>query len=327
MAEELMQLPEKFTKEVVKSAFSAELIRFNYQKLLQDAENIVFTRENINEQHGTFKVIRDVLKQLDESKEIKKRPHIDAGKAIQDAFNELANPLKDVLDRKLAEFKKVNDQIKEENDKLLKEKQRQEQIQASINNFINQTTALIANATDDTQIVRIQKAIGSEKARTGYYGEFLEQLKLACDNLSPLINQRKEHIRELSKMKEEQERALQSGDIQKATDLMQEMEYKNLEIDENVIRIQEKAFQQVLNTAEIIVGEPIAEVVAPRRKSWKFKVDDIQLLYKKMPHLVELTPIDSKIKELMATKKAEGALDNVEELKIFGITFYLEKTY
>ena len=46
-----------------------------------------------------------------------------------------------------------------------------------------------------------------------------------------------------------------------------------------------------------------------------------------MPHLVELTPVDNKIRELMATKKAEGALDDVEELKIFGITFYLEKLY
>ncbi len=332
MAEEkeehqLVQLPEKVTKELAKASFSVELIRDNYEKLLQDAENITFTKENIKEDHAVFKTIRSVMKKLVDSKDVKKEPYKKAGQAIQEAFNELYKPLEDVLNRKITEFTKVNNEIKAENDRLEKEKLQQEQVQATINTFINQTTTLIANAKDDTKIVSIQKAIGSEKARSGYYGVHLDTLKSACDNLTPLINERKEHIRELSKMKEQQAKALQDGDIQKATDLMEEIEFKDIQLSENVIRIQEKAFEQVLNTAEVVVAEPTAEVVAPRRSSWKWRIDDMQSLAKKLPHLVEITPIKQKIDELLATKKAEGALKDIEELKISGLTLYLEKTY
>lgn len=324
----LMQLPEKITKEVVKAAFDAELIRDNYQKLLQDAENISFTEENLKDDHTVFKTIREVMKRLTESKEAKKRPYIDAGKAIQDAYNDLHKPLEDVLNRKLEEFKKVNDVVAKKNAEIEAQKQKNAEILNTLNGFINQTTTLIANATDDAEIVRIQKAIGSEKARYGYYGSYIEQLKTACDNLTPLINERKSHIRELAEIKQKQADALASGDIITATNLMEEIEYKDMQIAENVIRMQETSFKQVLNTSvEVVVAEPNAEVVAPRRKSWKWRVDDIQSLAKKMPHLVDITPNKQKIDELLATKRAEGALKDIEELKIFGLTLYIEKLY
>jgi hypothetical protein len=51
------------------------------------------------------------------------------------------------------------------------------------------------------------------------------------------------------------------------------------------------------------------------------------MLYKKMPHLIDLTPNKDKIGELLEVKKADGTLKDVEELKIFGLTLYLEKLY
>ena len=324
----LMQLPDKVTKEVVKAAFDAELIRDNYQKLLQDAENITFTRENLKDDHSVFKTIREVMKRLTDSKEAKKRPFIDAGSAIQTAYNELYKPLEDVLNRKLTEFQKVNDEIKKENDLIEEQKRKNNEILTTLNNFINQTTTSIANAKEDTEIVRIQKAIGSEKARIGYYGSFIDQLKTSLDNLTPSINERKNHIREMAELQKKKDAAMKEGDMLAATTLMEEIEYKGMEISENVIRIQETAFKQMLNTSvEVVVAEPSSEVVAPRRKSWKWRVDDIQSLSKKMPHLVDIAPNKQKIDELLATKRAEGALKDIEELKIFGLTLYIEKLY
>jgi signal transduction histidine kinase len=322
-------LPEKvehITKSIVQSVFGLELAAENYQKLLQDAENIVFTRENINQDYSALKQLRDLRTVLKKSKDAKKRPFIDANSAIEDAYKELDKPIEDVLARKTAEFQKVNEEIKAENLKIQQEQQRKVEIQQSITSFINNTTTSITNAITDSEIVRIQKAIGSEKARVSYYKEYIDVLKESCDNLNSLINSRKSFIRESEEIKKKEAEALKSGDIQTATDLMERKELLQAEMAENTIRIQEKAFEQAVNI-EVIVPEPNAEVVAPRRKSWKWRVDDVQLLYKKMPHLVELTPCKEKIDDLLNMKKAEGALKDVEELKIFGLTLYLEKLY
>lgn len=318
--------PASVSKEVVKSVFNLELASENYQKLLQEAENIVFTKENINQDYTALKKLREIRKKLDESREEKKKPFTAAGKAIQDAYNELDKPIKDVLDRKTAEFTKVNDEIKAENLRIEQENQKKFNIQQSIQEFVNNTTIDITKAETDTEIIRIQKAVGSEKSRSGYYGEFLDQLKVSCDNLTPLINERKAFIRERAELEEKEKQALSNNDHNEMVKIKEAKELLEFSVNENAIRMQETAFEQAVNIVPVVVGE-MAEVVAPRRSSWKWRVDDITSLYKKMPHLVELTPNKTKIDELLATKKAEGSLKGIDELKIFGLTLYLEKLY
>jgi signal transduction histidine kinase len=197
-------LPEKvehITKSIVQSVFGLELAAENYQKLLQDAENIVFTRENINQDYSALKQLRDLRTVLKKSKDAKKRPFIDANSAIEDAYKELDKPIEDVLARKTAEFQKVNEEIKAENLKIQQEQQRKVEIQQSITSFINNTTTSITNAITDSEIVRIQKAIGSEKAIVSYYKEYIDVLKESCDNLNSLINSRKSFIRESEEIK------------------------------------------------------------------------------------------------------------------------------
>lgn len=322
----LPERPELITKDLVKSVFSLELSADNYQKLLQDAENIVFTRDNLSQDYSCLKLLRDIKNKLEKLKDAKKRPFIDANSAIQDAFKELNAPIDDVLKRKTEEFAKINNEIKAENLKIEQERQRELEIQQSITTFINNTTTLITNATTDSEIVRIQKAIGSEKARVSFYGEYMPKLKSACDNLTPLINGRKAFIREADSLMKEQEEALAVGDIQKATDILEKKELLEAEMAENKIRMQEKAFEQAVDI-EVVIPESMSEAVKPRRTSWKWQVEDIQMLQKKMPHLVELVPNKERIQELLALKKSDGSLNNIEELKLFGLTIYLEKIY
>ena len=271
-------------------------------------------------------IISEIRKKLDESRENKKKPYTAAGKIIQEAFNEVDAPIKDILDRKTAEFQKVNSEVQAEQAKIDAENKKTAEIKHSIQSFVNTTTIAITNAETDTEIVRIQKAIGSEKSRTAYYGSFIDELKTSCDNLNPLINQMKESIRKKADIERQQQAAELANDQVKLVELMEAKELLDEKMNEEAVRIKEKAFEQAVSI-ETPVIESLSEVVAPRRKTWKWKVDDLQMLYKKMPHLVELTPNKVKIQELIDTKKAEGSLKGIEELNIFGLTLYIEKLY
>jgi hypothetical protein len=46
-----------------------------------------------------------------------------------------------------------------------------------------------------------------------------------------------------------------------------------------------------------------------------------------MPHLVKLVPDDDAIELLLKTKKADGSLADKMEDKLFGITFYNDKSF
>lgn len=319
MEEIKANLPEdakKITVPVVKSVFNLELAAKNYQKLLQQAEGIVFTKENLNEDYSCLKELRGMVTFLKDSKEAKKRPHLDANSNIEDAYKEVLAPIKEILDRKLEEFKKVNDNVKAENAKIEQEKQRQAEIQQKITAFINETTASITNALTDAEIVSIQKAIGSEKSRSTYYAEYLSDLKTACDNLTPLVNERKEVIRKADKLKGD----LESEDIIKATKAKQELEDLEIEMQENTIRIQEKAFEQAANIP-VVIGESTTDAIKGRT-NWKWEVVDIDLLHKKMKHLTEIVPDKDAINDLLKTKKADGSLKGKTEDLFFGIRFY-----
>ena len=55
--------------------------------------------------------------------------------------------------------------------------------------FINNCTQFITTATTDKQITAIQKRIGSEESREGFYSEFLDEFKQKCAALDPLIKE------------------------------------------------------------------------------------------------------------------------------------------
>jgi len=315
--------PEQITKELAKSIFNLELAADGYQKFLQDAENIIFTPENLRSEHTALKRLREIRKKLDESREAKKKPLTAAGKAIQEAYNELDAPIKDILERKEAEFRKVNEQVKREQDEIDRQNRKTAEIKLTLQSFINTTTISITNAITDAEIVRIQKAIGTEKSRDGYYGSYIDELKTACDSLNPLINERKAAIRR----KTELEKEIQSTTDQfKAVELMEEKDLLENEMNENAIKIKEKAFQQAASF-ETPVIESVAEVIPPRRQTWKWRVDDLQATFKKMPELVELVVNKEAIQSLIDSKKADKSLVGLEEFKLPGITLYLEKLY
>lgn len=316
--------PAQVTKEVVKASFNIELTRLEYQKVLQSIEDIAWTRENIDKDllaPGNF-----VAKKITEKKEAMKRPFIDAGKVIQEEYNGVFNPINDAISRKANERKKLALQIQEENDKANAEVDRINGINQAMANFISNITNDITSADNEKMIVALEMRIGSEVARKNIYQELLPKMKEQCEELKPLIKKQKEYIKAQKELEKNTAKAIAAGDDDKAVELRQKAEEMKETIDENKLRLQQKAFEQVENS-DTAVGMPTATAPKASRTWWTWEVTDPTILFKKRPDLVDLVPNKKKIDEIFDKMKENGDFEGKREVTLSGIRFFEEKSF
>lgn len=316
--------PALITKEVATASFNVELTRLKYQEVLQAVENVEWTEKNINE--DLLAPARLVASKLTDKKDQDKRPIIDAGKVIQNAYNEVFNPLNDAISRKTNEKKLLAEKIQREIDLANRERQRVADINTAIFTFIAAITNEITEADTDAKIVLAEKKIGSEGTRKNVYQEFVPQLKDQCEELKPLIKKQKEFVKALAEAEKAQKDAMAKGDDSTAVEMRTKAEELKDVIDENKIRLQQKAFEQIEESSPV-VGMPTAIAPNASRTMWKWRVDDVKTLFKKNPELVDLIPNKEKVDQILRDKKESGELDGKSELSMNGITFYQDKSY
>ena len=306
---------------IVKAAFDLQASKRNYQELLQNLSSVTVTKDNVNDE--LTKDGREVLKALETEKEEQTKEPRQWHKDILAAHKSLANPLEEQIQRILAEKKVVAAAIQKEIDAQIAEQTRINNAKSAIVTFTNKVATMIAGAKTDDEVVSIEKMIGLEKTKKNVYQEFLPDLITQCDGLRPQIKEQKENIRNLKKLNEQEQIAIESGDIIAQTNLKGEKELLEAVIQETGIRIHETAFEQS-TTIEIVAPEVID--VAPKgRTNWKWEVDDIKLLQKKMPHLIKIVPNDEAIDLLLKTKKQDGSLAGKDEEMYYGIRFFNDK--
>lgn len=316
--------PAQITKELVRVGFNIEATRLNYEVILQSVEDIVWTRTNIDQ--PLLEPAKFIASKLTEKKEQDKRPFIDAGKIIQSEYNDFFNPINDAISRKANERKALAGKIQEEEDNVKREADRINTISSTIATFISNITNDITASDNDKMIIAAEMRIGSELSRKNIYMEFLPNLKEQCEELKPLIKKQKEYVRVLKDVNKNQAAAIASGDDSTAVEMRMKAEEMKEIIDENKIRLQQKAFEQVENS-NIYVGEPTTIAPNATRTTWKWRVDDLALLFKKMPGLVDLVPNKDKIDAILKEKRTNGEMEGKREEKMFGITFYEDKSY
>lgn len=314
------QLP---TPAIIGATFNMEAAKNNYMKTLQYLKNVTITRDNVNE--DTSKDARLIISALTKKKEEINRPFIDAQKQAVKILKDFCEPLELELARISEEKKIVATQIKAEQQKQIDEQNRINKIKTAISDFINLVAVSITNAKTDDDIVAIEKKIGSEKTKTSVYSDLISELASACDSLRPTIKQQKENVRKLQELNEREKVALETGDINTATELKATKEYYDQLIGETGLRIHEKAFEQSLSI-EMVAPETMDE--APKgRTNWKWKITDIKLLSKKLPQFVSLEPVKEKIDEMLSIKRSDGSLKGKQEESYCGILFYNDIKY
>lgn len=310
-------------RSLLKSSFDLEAAKRNYHTLLQNLSAITITKDNVNDDQT--KEGREVLKALTDHKDESSKEPLQWHKDIMSVYKELSEPIQVELDRIAAERKSVSMAMQREAAEQLAEQTRINNAKQAVIDFANKVANLVTQAKTDNDIVLIEKTIGSEKVKSTVYHEFLPWLIERCDALRPQIKTQKENIRALKKIEEDEKVALQSGNMVAATELMEKKEQMQQVIGETTIRIHEEAFNQA-TTIDIVAPE-IAEAIPKGRTNWKWKIEDIKMLAKKMPHLVKMVPDEDAIDMLLATKRKDGSLDGKLEENWNGILFFNDKSF
>ena len=306
---------------IVKASFDLEANRQNYQKLLADLTAIVVTPDNVNE--DLTKDGRDICKSLTKKKDEMSVKPLQEHADIMKVYRDLHDPIDKEVKRVNGDKKIVADKINAERAAQVAEQTRISNCRMAIVNFTNKIANDIRNAATDTDIVTVEKLIGLEKTKKNVYQEFLPDLVTQLDNLRPQIREQKENVRKLQEIAEKEKKAIETGDIIAATQLKEEKEYIETVIEHTGIKIHEKAYEEAIKI-DVVVPE-VVDIAPKGRSNWKWRVDDIKLLQKKMPHPVKLVPDDEAIDLLLKTKRQDGSLDSVEEENWNGIVFYNDR--
>lgn len=308
------------TKAELQIALSKEGLQ--YQQLLQEGENLTFTKEGLVEQGASLKTLRSVQKKLGDIE----NPYTANWKAWNEAKKTLLDPVADVLKRKEAEYRKLALEIEADKKKAEQEKERVSGIKQAIDSFFIAQSQAIAGAKTLGELTAIEKIIGSHKANKARYAEFLPDLVGKAENLTPLIKQQKDNIRKLEAVKEAEAKAAESGDDQAVLNAREAQESLQNKFDEVNIKAQEQAVGMATRVETVVVPEVVLPAAPkPRRSVWVFESVDINETLKKMPNFVELSLNKEKVDEYLKAKKAEGI--EGEEFTALGIRFYIQKSF
>jgi len=308
------------TKAELQIALSKEGLQ--YQQLLQEGENLKFTKDNLVEERDSLKPLRNVKKKLED----KKNPYWEKYKAWNDAKSSLITPVEELLKRKESEISKLALEIEADKKKAEQEKERVSGIKQAIDSFFIAQSQAIAGAKTLGELTAIEKIIGSHKANKARYAEFLPDLVGKAENLTPLIKQQKDNIRKLEAVKEAEAKATESGDDQAVLNAREAQESLQNKFDEVNIKAQEQAVGMATRVETVVVPEVVLPAAPkPRRQVWTYESTDINETLKKMPNFVDLTLNKEKVDEYLKAKKAEGI--EGEEFTVFGIRFFIQKSF
>jgi tetratricopeptide (TPR) repeat protein len=317
--------PDKITKTQIVSLFNTETIRWEYNKMLQGLKSMHITKENLKEEYPEFKAADKFCKSLDTWRKSEANPFNKVDALFLEVYKEITEPILAELTSLKAQVKTAREANAAEIAQAKREQARKDLIVKTLGDFINNCTTYIVTATTDDQVILVEKRIGSEKSKKGFYAEYYQELVDKCEALKSTITAQKKKIQELQKANEAFEQALKASDDSAAAELKEKIELINEQLVENSIRLQEKAFEQSINISQDQVGQPDLNVTKGKTSRWKWKVDDIEFLHKKFPKFTKVVPNDEAIEAYMKEQREAGLFKTQEEeIKVNGITFFKE---
>lgn len=318
--------PEKITKQQIVALFNTETVRYNYHKMLQGLRAMVITKDNLKPEYPEFKEADKFIKAITDWRKAQAKPFNDVDALFLEVSKEIIEPISAELLSLKAQVKTASEANAAEIAQAKREQDRKDTIVRTMATFLNQVTHDILMSTTDKQIVLIQKRIGSEKSKKGFYAEYMDELEQKCAALDDTINSQKNKIRELDKLNESFEQALKANNDHAAAELKEKIEMTTTELTENSIRLQEQAFEQSMAISQVAVGQPDLNITKSKTTRWKWRVDDIEILRKKAPALTKIVPNDEAIEIFMKEQRDSGAFKTTEtEFTVNGVTFYKEK--
>lgn len=296
----------------------------NYQQTLKQVLEYEVDESNFEEAQGLNKKVIKWLSFVEDHRKDEKNPYLEAGRIIDAAHKKFATPFEEAKNQLQAKINVVGKRMQDAAQKIRQEQERVEGIKNTINAFILESSAKIAAATTTEQLLSIERLINLEKGNKSRYQDHLPLLIERSNELTAKIKEQKELVKELEKTEQEAQAALQSGNDEKAQELLQKTEFLGAKIEENSIIVQETASKSVITT-EIVAPE--IDMPSTRRKVWKFEVQDIKETMKKRADLLDVSLNHKAVNEVLKTLKDTGVLNGKSEYVLNGIRFFQDVNY
>lgn len=310
------------TQQIITAKFNRELTLIKFQSSLQSLIDWKVTEENVPESQSKTKEARGLITKLKDIKSKLKKPALDECDMWENAFKSVLSPLEEALKNKDKELQDISNKIAEANRLKQKEKERVDNINKEIDNFILEQSKKIAEATTPAQLVAIEKLIGSHKANSSRYMEFLPKLVERCNELTPMIKTQKDLIKSLADIEEQKKTAEKDGDDRALLELQEKGEAITDSIEEKKIQVQETAIYQATRPDEVVTPEPVMTAIKPRRRSWSFDIVDEKKAYLAGMLICDLNKekVKQKLEEIKGTMKGK-------EIVVDGIKYSYVETY
>jgi len=315
---------EKLTKELVVASLIPDLAKLDWQTLFDTAKKIKVEKETIGVNYADALKLRELHVYLRAKEKQENEADKARIKARKEGYDTYCKPIEEILSALDPDFHRINNEIIAEEREIEAQVAKQNGIRTRHIEFVNDMVKQISAAPDAKDLARIQSLIGSEKSRKAYYGDYFPNVEDSCDEMLKLIDSRKAILKENAKTQKEYDKAIEKGDHAKAVELKELMEYNDRIIKENAQSIAESAYKKV---AEITLklSEMESASIRPRQRRWSYRIEDIELLYKKNPELVLLEPNAKAIGALVKEKAKDMADD--QELEINGLIIYQKHFY
>lgn len=298
------------TKELVVASLIPEVARNNIQQLIEVGKGIIPTEETIKVDYENLLKIRDMWTLLEKRRKEEDAQDRERIKARKEGYDKYMKPMEEILEAAEPILAAINHKLWSAEKDVVESIKLHNERQEALTSFVNEIAKAVAVAPDSKELVMIQKLIGTEKSKSSFYGEYKSKMvDGVCDALLSMIAERKQILKENQKVQHEYDTWLAAGDIDKAAQLKDTIELNNIMAQQNIERIADGAFQQISSILPVSTNFESA-TIHPRLHRWSWRVDDIELLYKKNPPLVSKEPNKKAINDFMKEKS------DADELKL-----------
>lgn len=296
----------------------------NYQQALKQVLEYEVDESNFEQAQALNKKIIKWLSFVENHRKEKKEPYLEAGRVVDVGHKKFSTPFEDAKNQLQAKINVVGKRMQDAATKVKQEQDRIDGLKNAINIFILDASSKIAAATTTEQLLSIERLINLEKGNKGRYQDFLPVLIERSNELTAKIKEQKDLVKELERVAEETNRALEAGNDEKAQELMQKSELLGAKIEENTVLVQEVASKSIIST-EVLTPE--IDMPNTRRKVWKFEAQDIKETMKKRPDLLDVSLNHKAVNEVLKTLKETGVLTGKGEYVLNGIRFFQDVNY
>lgn len=319
-------LPQRITRELVVASLISETTRLNLADYLNKAKSISHDRESLSANYDVLLALRNIWDYLDKRRKEEDKVEKDIIATRKEGYEEIMNPIAELLDAADPHLSALNKEILLEERKVGEAIKEQVADRDALAQFINDTIRAITIAPDNKELVRIQKLLGTEKSHKSQYGEYAPILSEVCDELLKLIDGRKKLIIDGEKLQERMDKAISDGDQPAIVQIKELMELGKRELEENAASISENAFKKV-SQLPIAGYDIVSKAIKPRTHRWSWRVDDIDLLYKKSPQFVVKEPNTKAINAFMKQKAEAEELDEYVDNTFNGLVLFRKPFY